>query len=254
MANPLAENIEFLEGGFAYYFRQLVNGDDFVKVYACGRPGIVRSGKPVYPSFNQNLHAVESIAVNKNYPLLIGLDYGYDCPAFIICQYYNGRVFAIKEFWSRKVYIEELYMTEVEPWLKNNAEDLEYKAFDDPANTFHGRQRLAQCGFASKAASSNKLMDRHPFVELMLTQMPGGKPAIQVSKSGCPVLYAGFVGKYVFEMVSVVGSETPKLTPTKEHPVSDVHNGFEYAIQSVKLKGLSNKKKDFSKFINKERY
>ena len=256
MANPKAENIEHLQGGYQYYFNQLVNGIEFVKVFAQGKYGIIRAGQLVFPNFSETIHSTESIAIDPNHELLIGVDYGYDCPAFVVAQYVGSQLRLIKEFAGKSIYIEDLYQTFVEPWLALNAKGIAYRAWDDPANTMHGRMSLARLGFKSIPALSNKLDDRLPPIARLLGVIRDKQPALLVSKSGCPSLYQAFVGKYVFEMVRVIGEERPKKQPAKSHPYSDVMDGVGYIAQHIapKVDAAPKQAYDATKFINTEKW
>lgn len=253
VANPLAENIENLAGGYEYYFSQIPNGYEFVRVFAQGKYGIIKAGQLVFSSFNEDLHVAQSIAIDKDHEVLIGVDFGYDCPAFVICQYVQGQLRCIKEFAGQTLYIEDLYKSFVEPWLLTNAKGIVYRSFDDPANTMHGRFRLKEIGFESEPSVSNKLDDRLPAVSSFLNRLSQGKAAFIVSKDGCPSLCAGFMGKYVFEMVKTLGEERPKKQPKKTHPYSDVMDGVQYVALHLSL-DLNKKPKDYSQFMNREKW
>jgi len=74
--NPEAENVDHLPGGYQYYLDMIAgNDDDHVNVMVLGNYGHLKTGKPVYPEYNDKLHCPETgiIAIPG-----IGLGLGWD--------------------------------------------------------------------------------------------------------------------------------------------------------------------------------
>jgi len=235
--NPIAENIDNLPGGYDYYFKMLANGEDYVKVYALGQYGTLRSGQPVYAKYNDDLHSVESIDVVPNVPIVYGVDYGRVCPAIICCQYVLGQLRVIKEFVGDHIYIRDLANQDLIPWLQANAPKRsegvnqidDAQGFDDVAQTDEGRMQLHALGLDVRAARTNKIEPRLSAVNDMLGRLTStAKPALLISRSGCPRLREGFISEYKLEERRVIATKEYKDTPTKSHPYSDIHDALQY--------------------------
>ena len=126
VANPDAENMANLDA--KYYLRQALGVDEeYIRVFCCGEYGIIRAGKPVYPMYNDDLHCVPHIKVEKDYPLLLQFDFGLT-PACLVSQYINGQKRDIKEFVSDNCMLSDLLEYSVRPWLNEHAFGLAYNA------------------------------------------------------------------------------------------------------------------------------
>lgn len=247
MPNPKAENIDNLPGGYDYYFKMLANGEDYVRVYALGQYGTLRSGQPVYAKYNDDFHSVESIEIVPNVPVIYGVDYGRICPAVICCQFVLGQLRVIKEFVGEHVYIRDLANQELIPWLQANApmktvdhkQVIDAQGFDDVAQTDEGRMQLHALGLDVRAARTNKIEPRLTAVNDMLGRLnSAGKAALIVSRQGCPRLREGFISEYKLEERRVVAGNEYKETPVKTHPFSDIHDALQYVcLNYVKFDG-----------------
>lgn len=235
--NPAAENINNLPGGYDYYFKMLANGEDYVRVYALGQYGTLRSGQPVYAKYNDDLHSVDEIEIEPNLPIIMGVDYGRICPAIVCCQYVCGQLRAIKEFVGDHIYIRDLANQDLIPWLQESCptilydddEVLDAHGFDDVAQTDEGREQLLALGLDVRPARTNKVEPRLTAVNELLGRLTStGNPALLISREGCPRLREGFISEYKLEESRTISGNMYRETPTKSHPHSDIHDGLQY--------------------------
>ena len=85
--NPDAENIEYLPGGYHYYLNMLAGStQEHINVMVLGNYGALYDGKPVYPSYNDNIHCPSNgVKANRKLPIGLAWDFGLT-PACVIGQ------------------------------------------------------------------------------------------------------------------------------------------------------------------------
>lgn len=236
------------------YYLTLAKGatKEFINVFCMGNWGTVADGEPVYPQYNDDIHAVEHIEYNQNEPLIITLDGGFT-PAALIQQSYNGQYFAIKEFTTERMYLEELAEFILLPYLNSNLLDYpakwQLKWIGDPAITERETQALLKLGIVLEKALTNDIEPRVQSVVYFLNRMSSGSPALQISKTGCPVLREGFNGEYKFKKLRVIGEDkSRKDIPEKLHPISDIHDCAQYGALHFTGNVLQKNSVDLSQF------
>ena len=227
--NELGDN---LENGMRAYFQALADSlmsDSYKKVYGQGLYGLVKIGKPVYSNYNDELHSVETIEIDRNNEILLAWDYGSVCPACLVCQLVNGQLRAINEFIGTNTLIDDLVKLFVLPYIKQFANGLQVKSIGDPANTMYQATTLCALGIPTYPARTNNPAMRLLAVNSFLSGIYQAKPTFILSRIGCPKLRQGFMGHYSFEKVMIVGQEQLKEVPLKNHPYSDIHDCLQYA-------------------------
>ena len=230
--NPLAENLENQDGN--YYLDMVASAsEEFVRVYAQGYYGTVVDGKRVYSNYNDDFHSTLTIEINQNEPFLLAFDYGLASPAALLMQYVDDQVRVIKEFCCEFMDVRELYKTTVSSFLANYPE-MTIKCVGDPANTFHGRELLAEENITVQSAYSNDPGERIGAVSYFLGQLSQSKSRLLISREGCPNLRKGFLGKYHFKRLRVIGDERYRDIPEKNHPYSDIHDCLQYGCLQYK--------------------
>ena len=229
VTNPEAENVGPNRGLAIDFYPKLAQGAtrEYINVYCMGRYGTLSSGKPVYPNYNDDFHAVDDIEIDKNEPILITLDGGFT-PAALISQFVNGRLLFITEFTTERMYLEQLIEHVVKPWLAANCRDIPIMGWvGDPAITQREHEALDELGIDLEKATTNEITARVQAVVSFLTKMDKYS-ALSVSKRGCPVLREGFVGEYKFKELKTIEQKFVD-TPEKSHPISDIHDCGQYA-------------------------
>jgi Phage terminase large subunit len=223
------------------YYTKMADGADeeFIKVYCNGEYGLIMTGKPVYNQYNDDLHAVEDIEIEKGYPIVVGFDFGLT-PACTIEQYVNGQLRTIKEFVSDfNTDFQSFISDHVYPWITANCEGMSIECYYDPSDPkgqaigVSPSQILADFGLRAYPSSSNRLLPRLDAVRFFLGRLSNGKPAYILSKKGCPVLRKGFYGEYKYRTIQSYGEKIEKEEPNKTHPISDVHDAHQYVALSI---------------------
>lgn len=228
--NPGADNSDHLPDN---YYEMLAEGQsqEFVKVFCLGEYGSVGFGKRVYPEFNPDLHAVESLACVQGLDLIIGWDFGLT-PACVVLQLTpRGQLLILKEYVADGLGIRSFAESVVIPSI---AKDFPYckigLSIGDPAGNARNEiieemsciGELNSLGIPTSSARTNDISPRLGSVRYFLNRMVDGKPSLLLNRRNCPTLFKGFVKDYVFARIAVSGEERYKDKPTKNmssHPM-----------------------------------
>jgi hypothetical protein len=233
LPNPEAENISNLPNGYDYYLRQLPGKTkEWIKVFLLGQYGVVISGKPVYPEYNDDLHCRE-ISPIKGKPLLIGLDYGLT-PAAIICQLSaRGQLLVLDELCAEDMGISQFARDVLRPHLQTAWNGYTFQAVGDPAGNSRAESdektcfmELAEQGIPASPAISNDFLKRREAVAKFLTRLIDGKAALLVHPR-CTNIRKGFMGGYCYKRLQVSG-ERYRDVPDK-NSYSHPHDALQYA-------------------------
>jgi len=237
VGNPDAENIDHIKEGHHYYLKRIkTHSKEFIKVFCMGQYGVTMRGKVVYPEYNDDLHAVDYIDYEKNYPIVLAWDFGLT-PCCLILQRIGGQIRAIKEFVSKDMAIRDLAESIVKPYLNTTLQGYAIeRSIGDPAGAARAQtdaksclQILQEVGIWSEPAITNNLIPRLDAVKTLLSRLSEGQPAFILSKGGCPQLRKGFTEKYCYKRIQVIGEEKFRDEPDKNHPFSDIHDALQYA-------------------------
>ena len=246
VGNPEAENIKHHTKGYNYYLDMIKGAtEEFIKVYALGQYGLVRSGKLVYPNYNDDLHSVEKIDPVPNEEIFIGWDFGTVASAAVIAQKIDGRICVIKELITDRESFETFAKDVVIPYIQTTFKDCPYTSIADPAgaaenyaNLSSGVKILNELGFATRVARTNKIKDRIESVLMFLDKMRGGKPSLLISRTGCPILREGFLGMYKYRTLNVISDNGEQKTtdvPDKSHPHSEPQDCLQYICMDFNI-------------------
>jgi phage terminase large subunit len=231
--NPSADNANHLPDN---YYENLASGQslEFIKVFCLGEYGAVGFDKRVYPEFNPDLHAVDSLEAIQGEKLILGWDFGLT-PACVVVQLSSrGQLLILKEYVSDGLGIRTFAEMIVIPQMRK---DFPYckigLSVADPAGNARDQiheemsciGELNSLDIPTIAARTNDLDPRLGAVRYFLNRMVDGRPALLLDKKNCPTLFKGFVKKYVYARVAVPGEERYKDKPTKNmssHPMDAV--------------------------------
>lgn len=218
--NPAAENLENLP--LDYYAKRMAGkSDSHVRVYYCGRYGLVQDGRPVYPEFVEPVHvAAEPLDPVEGRTLHVGLDFGLTPAAVMGQRLVSGRWVWIDELVARDMGMTR-FAEVLLARLNDRFHDLEWRITGDPA----GMQRsqvdertpfdvLRARGLDARPAPSNDFLLRREAVALPLTRLVEGTPGLVVSPA-CITLIRGMAGGYRYRRVEVAGEERYHDAPDK---------------------------------------
>lgn len=223
--NPIAENINNLP---VDYYRRLLIGatEEFIKVYVLGDYGTVNDGKLVYAQYNDDIHSVPNIEIDKDHEILIALDGGLT-PAALITQLVDGQVRGIKEITTDRMLLEELAQN-VLLYVNSNYKGFKISWTCDPSINEFDMAMLYKMGINVIKANTNDIEPRINAVSFFLNRLANGRPSYLISRNGCPVLRKGHLAKYCYRRVQIVGEEKYRDVPDKNHPHSDIHDCMQY--------------------------
>jgi len=256
VANPEAENVQVVandgKGLKSDYYTSAIIGknEEFIKVYAMGEYGIVIEGKPVYPQYNDDLHSVATIPFDDGQPLLLNFDFGLT-PACLLMQDIKGQKRCIKEFVTERMGIRELVESIIIPFVKKNFPNSAIYATCDPSGSRGMDTDTVSCimvvrefGIDVEPSITNGITTRIEAANFLLNRLVEGKPAVIISREGCPALRKGFLGEYCYKRVRTIGQESYRDVPDKSHPISDIHDCFQYG--SLWYNGVIDKDKQLA--------
>jgi hypothetical protein len=234
--NPHADNAAHLPDA---YYENLAEGQsqEFVKVFCLGEYGSVGFGKRVYPEFNPDFHAVESLDAIQGEQLILGWDFGLT-PACVVMQLSaRGQLLILKEYVGDGMGIRTFADSIVIPSLMK---DFPYckvgMSVADPAGNARNEiveemsciGELNSLNVPTTGARTNDIDPRLGSVRYFLNKMVDGKPGLVLDRRNCPTLFKGFVKDYVYARVAVSGEERYKDKPNKNmasHPMDALGYG-----------------------------
>ena len=203
--------------------------------------GYTRDGKPVYPEYKDSFHASDD-EIKPVQGLIVRVDFDQGLhPAAILRQKLpHGQVIILDELYS------EAGADGLCKDLKRLIGSSKYSGvrviggFVDPAaaaRSGNDTESWVDCinrlmGWSGhervRLAPTNEPAKRQGAVRYRLTTMvSGGKPALLISFT-CKVLRKGFNSSYCFKRKRGGGSDAYVDAPTKDKPVSDVHDALQY--------------------------
>ena len=248
--NGLAENVKNHNNGYLYWQRLCAGKtNEWIRVYVGGQYGTTSEGKPVYPEYNDDLHASSAVVTMTNQPLIIGVDFGLT-PAAVYCQVTpRGRLCVIGEDCADDMGLQQFLRDVVVPRVRTEFKGLPLSISYDPAGDARGQRDevtiaseiyTAFGAFDAEIgpAGTNDFLPRREAVAAYLTRMVDGKPAMMVSKSATRVR-KGFLGSYNYSRIQVSGEARYRDIPTKNkwsHP----HDGLQYA--ALRASGINVRK------------
>jgi hypothetical protein len=240
-----AENIAHLKGGFDYYRKMLVGGDpDDIRKFVLNQYGTSVDGKPIFSSWNPDLHIKDDIEFHPGLPLILGTDFGLT-PAMTFLQIgRDGIVRVLDELPSSDMTLEAFIDTMLIPklvaeydWPKSAPKIINYC---DPA----GRQRtqtfgdtcielLTEKGIMTEPCPdlSNDFRTRRDAVDKLLREH-----RLLVSRK-CKMLIDGFNGHYCYKRMRIGGGDTERYAegPDKSNPFTHIHDSLQYPIVAVTM-------------------
>jgi len=223
------------------YYERLKSGKtvEWIKVYIKGQYGTVHDGKPVYPEWNDSLHAKEIYPI-QGVNLVIGVDFGLTPAAVITQTDAKGRLLILDEVCGEEIGFRQFLEDALIPYLMKNypahwaKKEEKILLIGDPAGEARAQSNETSCFDEAKAkklriraAKSNAWLARRGAVAWFLSKLSGGQPMFLLD-SACATLRKGFNGAYKYRRIQVTGEErfTDEAVKNKfSHP----HDALQYA-------------------------
>jgi hypothetical protein len=226
--NPKAENIQNLDGGYGYYFRQLVGKKrNWIRAQLMGQYATVATGKAVYEdSYNDEIHC-QKIEPVKGLPIIVGQDYGRT-PASALCQMTRRGQFRIFDEVVATGMGARVFARDVlKPYLAQNYRDFQIIIIGDPSGNDKRDNEEVTCfqifaeeGLLVAPALTNEPLARIEALSKPMMQMIDGQPGFLISPKAT-MIRKGLNGGYCYDRVNV-GGERYRDVPSKNkysHPV-----------------------------------
>lgn len=207
--SPVAENLENLPGGQAYYTNQAQGKSDaWIKQFIEAEWGYSASGKPVVPSFNASLHvAKKPLIYNRHLPLVVGLDPGLAGSALIFGQEdTRGRLLVLGELVQSGYGAQRLITERMKPYIRQHFPDAQVIVAPDPA----AAQRAASDErsvvdqirkfYPVKIETNNRLPMRLDAIDFFVSRLVEGGPALLIDEAQCPTLIRALKGGWRYQM------------------------------------------------------
>lgn len=232
-----AENIENLPDN--YYPNLLANNnEDWADIHVHAKYGKSLGGQAVFrASFKPDFHVVTGIEPIREFPLMIGQDFGRT-PASLIGQIDNrGRLLIFHEVTSEDMGIEQFATAMLRPVLYSKYHGMNIFTVADPAgreksqtNEESPQDVLIRLGFDVHLAPTNKIDPRLRSVEQLLLHQVDGGPQLMIDGDNCPLLVSAMKYWYRYRRKQTGVLEDK---PEKTHPWSDVADCLQYMALST---------------------
>ncbi|GAB6037142.1 hypothetical protein JCM15519_17010 [Fundidesulfovibrio butyratiphilus] len=240
--NPAAENIANLNGGYDYYLRQLAGkSEEYITTYLGGQYGVVGTGRPVYPEYNDLIHASTTpLTAVPGVQLILSWDFGLTPAAVLLQPTARGRLLVLREWCAEDMGIRQFAEQVVKPDLTRAYPGFSVRSVGDPAGAQRAQNdstrscfiELSKLGIPTSPAPTNAFLPRREAVAWFLTSLVDGQGRLVIDPS-CKRIRRGFLGKYFFERVKVSGDERFKDEPCKNlysHP----HDALQYGCLTAR--------------------
>ena len=228
LPNPEADNIQYLPGGYQYYFDMLAgNTQEHINVMVLGNYGNITTGRPVYTAYRDEIHCPKDPPAKaiKGLPIGLGWDFGLT-PAVAIGQLTeDGQFRVVAELVSHDIDVRSFARDRVKPFLERYFRGYKIAfSLGDPSgvNRGEGEGRSAigilndeyddidtplDMGFITEPAPTNDPTLRIDAVQRFMTVLVGkGEPGYVLNKY-CKQLRKAKMGGYCYKRVAVAGKE-----------------------------------------------
>jgi hypothetical protein len=237
--SPYAENIDNLPGKRGYYTENAKGKKDaWIKQFIEVQWGYSLKGKPVYRSFNPEIHvAKRPLIYNPHLPLVMGFDAGLTPAATFGQQDAHGKLLVLAELTSQNMGAKRFCKELVIPILNTRFPGCQLLVAADPATNQRSQtdevtvRRILEQELQVRvhAQSSNALADRLGAVEDFLCRLTDTGPAMLVDPS-CVHLIRGYKSGYRYS----VSNKGQVADQPEKNDFSHVHDANQYMCQEFR--------------------
>lgn len=239
--NPDHDNYKHLKNKDYYSDAAIGKDMEYIKVYCLGQYGSLRTGKVVYPEYNDDVHSVDELLPIQGLPLYVGQDFGLT-PAAVVVQFTaRGQLLVLKEYTSDDMSINTFTENVLIPGISKDFPGYKLISVEaDPAGDARNQAFnelscigvMRSLGLNVYPASTNDPDSRYNAVRFFLTRMVDGKPSFMLSRPNCPTIRKGFIKDYFYNLVK--NTQRYKNEPDKNY-ASHPHDALQYV--SMKFAG-----------------
>jgi len=237
----LSDDAENLDNLPPLYYERMMSGKDpaWIDVYVHGKYGYVQDGKPIFPEYNDAVHAsTEILKPDRNQKLWIGLDFGLTPAAAFAQETVTGQWRFIDELVTEDMGAKQ-FGEQLNKKIQRDYAGYELEIRGDPA----GDQRaqtdertpfmvLQGAGInAYPAPDQDPIIRREALAAAMTRMVMNAEPGLQISPK-CKVLRKGLQGAYKYRRLQVSGQERYQDKPDK-NMYSHVCEAAEYLMVSA---------------------
>lgn len=226
-----ADWIQYLPAG---YYDNLAEGKsaDWVDVYIHAKFGKSLAGRPVFASFNREVHVAKGPLMILSSPLIIGVDAGLTPTATICQQDYQGRLLVHDSITGDSMGALRFIREMLKPLITSKYPGRQHIIVIDPA-AFQRAQTDERTvadmykneGFRVVAAKTNTITARIAAVDSYLNRQVNGLSGLLIDP-GCVLLIDALRSKYRYK-INAKGDRDE--SPEKSHPWSDLADSLQYA-------------------------
>jgi hypothetical protein len=234
--NPLAENTQYLPGGYEYYWT-LLNGasPEWSERFVFGQWGESLQGQAVFKNtFTDKFHVADGpLTLSTGHALIIGMDFAR-APAAVIMQVdHTGRLLVLQEVFAENMGVEKFVRDLLMPVVFSpRFSGKPMYVVGDPSGLAKGQigersvfGMIRGLGFEAVPAQTNHIKPRLDAVEKWLLMQRSGEAAILFDPVGCPELITALKHKYRYR-ARKDGELEDK--PHKVRPWADLADALQY--------------------------
>lgn len=229
-----ADWVHLLKSDF-YENLAIGKSEDWISVYIHAQFGKSLSGKPVFRSFNRQVHVAKNSLIYNHVssnPLIVGMDTALHPSAVIGQLGFNGRLNIFHSMHSADMGALRFIREVLKPVLANRFGGAKVVVVIDPAGMIRSQTDestvadiLRAEGLQCRPAGTNSIAARIAAVDSFLTRNVDGQPGVLIDPEYNEELIMALAGKYKFKLKQNGEAEEK---PDKSRPWSDLADGLQY--------------------------